>query len=91
MKQLIDINTLSETLAIPKGSIRNALWRGQGGINIPNPIRIGRCLRWDTESVDQWIAGKSTEPSSTRRKRWRKPDALPARPSSLSGKPGAET
>ena len=61
MKRLITIDTLSETLSIPQGSIRNALWRGQGGIRVPNPIRIGRCLRWDTEEVDRWIASQGTQ------------------------------
>ncbi len=52
---LLDIRALSARLAIPVGSIRNALWRGQAGKTIPVPIRLGRRLRWSEADVERFL------------------------------------
>ena len=55
---LLDIQTLSARLAIPIGSIRNALWRGQAGKTIPVPIRLGRRLRWSEAEIERFLGNR---------------------------------
>jgi len=57
---LLDIHSLSIRLCIPVGSIRNALWRGQAGVTIPPPIRLGRRLRWREAEVERFLDNRST-------------------------------
>lgn len=73
MDRLIDIKELASLLSIPPGSIRNALWRGQAGVVIPAPIRLGRRLRWDSVAVESWLKSKSAQLVTTPRDKPQEP------------------
>ena len=53
MTGLLDINTVAERLGCSPRHIRRLVNSG----DMPAPIKLGKLSRWDSESIDAWIAG----------------------------------
>ena len=59
---LIDINELSRRLSIAKGTLYN--WVSQGRVPFK---KIGRCVRFDWNEIEEKLLGRSTMDSASRR------------------------
>lgn len=59
---LIDINELSKRLCVAKGTLYN--WASQRRLPFK---KIGRCLRFDWEEVEEKLLGRSKMESASRR------------------------
>ena len=59
---LIDINELSRRLSIAKGTLYN--WVSQGRLPFK---KIGRCVRFDWDEIEEKLLGRSTMDSASRR------------------------
>ena len=59
---LIDINELSRRLSIAKGTLYN--WVSQGKLPFK---KIGRCVRFDWNEIEEKLLGRSTVDSASRR------------------------
>lgn len=59
---LIDINELSRRLSIAKGTLYN--WVSQGKLPFK---KIGRCVRFDWDEIEEKLLGRSTMDSASRR------------------------
>jgi excisionase family DNA binding protein len=55
-KVLIDVNELSQRLSIAKGTLSN--WVSQGRLPFK---KIGRCLRFDWEEIEEMLARSTWE------------------------------
>jgi excisionase family DNA binding protein len=64
VKMLIDINELSRRLCIAKGTLYN--WVSQGRLPVK---KIGRCLRFDWDEIEEKLLGRST--MDTAGQRWK--------------------
>jgi excisionase family DNA binding protein len=59
---LIDINELSRRLSIARGTLYN--WVSQGRLPFK---KIGRCVRFDWDEIEEKLLGRSTMDSASRR------------------------
>jgi|NGEPerStandDraft_6_1074524.scaffolds.fasta_scaffold31184_3 excisionase family DNA binding protein len=59
---LIDINELSRRLSIAKGTLYN--WVSQGKLPFK---KIGRCVRFDWDEIEEKLLGRSTMDTASRR------------------------
>ena len=59
---LIDINELSRRLSIAKGTLYN--WVSQGRLPFK---KIGRCVRFDWDEIEEKLLGRSTMDTASRR------------------------
>lgn len=50
-QRMLTRRQVSETYAIPEGTLRNAAWRGGG----PRFLKMGRAVRYLREDVERWI------------------------------------
>ena len=62
VKMLIDINELSRRLSIAKGTLYN--WVSQGRVPFK---KIGRCLRFDWDEIEEKLLGRSTMDTAGKR------------------------
>jgi excisionase family DNA binding protein len=61
-KTLIDIDELSKRLCIAKGTLYN--WVGQGRLPFK---KIGRCVRFDWDEIEEKLLGRSTMDTASKR------------------------
>jgi excisionase family DNA binding protein len=59
---LIDINELSRRLSLAKGTLYN--WVSQGKLPFK---KIGRCVRFDWDEIEEKLLGRSTMDTASRR------------------------
>jgi excisionase family DNA binding protein len=52
---LITAEELAEELGVPRGTIAQWRWKGQG----PRGIKVGKHLRFRREDVDAWIEAQA--------------------------------
>lgn len=49
---LLDAKALAEKLSISKATV----WRMRDGGKLPQPVRLGSCVRWRFTDVERWLA-----------------------------------
>lgn len=62
MAQLITVTQLAEQLALAPQTIFNRISQGT---NLPQVIRIGRCVRFDQFTVDAWVNQQTAHVNGT--------------------------
>ena len=65
MEELLTIQDLSEIFKVPPKCVYNLGYRGC----LPQPIKVGRLLRWRRSDVDLWIKEQKVAPAHEVR-RW---------------------
>ncbi len=50
-EQLIDVKDVAERLGVCTASV----WRLRDGGKMPEPVRVGRSVRWRALVIDRWI------------------------------------
>lgn len=58
LSKLISDNGLATALGISRSMVHKLRSAGQ----LPAPIRLGRCLRWDSSLIEDWIADGCPNP-----------------------------
>ena len=51
-KKLLSIKQLAALLGVAERTVSRLVDRRQA----PTPVRLGRCVRWEREAIEQWIA-----------------------------------
>ena len=49
---LLDANALAEKLSVSKATV----WRMRDAGKLPQPVRLGACVRWKLADVERWLA-----------------------------------
>jgi excisionase family DNA binding protein len=62
--KLLSVPELAELLQVPVGTIYRWRHRGEG----PEPIRVGRLLRYDPADVAAWLEGRKVTSASRYRR-----------------------
>ena len=51
-KKLLSIKQVAALLGVAERTVSRLVDRRQA----PTPVRLGRCVRWEREAIEQWIA-----------------------------------